>query len=103
MSGGHFDYKQFAIFDIAEEIKNIVDHNKDETKNEYGDRLGRFYSDEIIEEFKNAIYILKLAHTYAQRIDWLLSGDDGCETFLERLYEEITKIKQDELKEIDNE
>ena len=38
---------------------------------------------------KEGIHHLKIAYIYAQRIDWLLSGDDGEETFLERLQKEL--------------
>jgi hypothetical protein len=48
---------------------------------------------EVIEEFKNGLKILKTAAIYAQRIDWLLSGDDGEESFKERLKEELDKLE----------
>ena len=50
------------------------------------------YPDEVIEKFKEGVKILKQAEVYAQRIDWLLSGDDGDETFLERLKEDLDKL-----------
>ena len=52
------------------------------------------YPPEVIEKFKEGLVILKLAEVYAQRIDWLLSGDDGDETFLERLKEDLDKLKK---------
>jgi len=91
MSGGHFDYSQYKILQIAEEIEKIISEN-----DHY-----RFSSD-IIEEFVNAIYILKKAYIYAQRIDWLVSDDDGEESFKERLFEELYKL-DDELYELDKE
>lgn len=36
---------------------------------------------------------MKQAEVYAQRIDWLLSGDDGEESFHERLKEDLDKLK----------
>ncbi len=50
------------------------------------------YPDEVIEKFKEAVDILRKAEVYAHRIDWLLSGDDGEETFLKRLKEDLEKI-----------
>ena len=47
---------------------------------------------EVIEEFKKGLKILKIAAIYAQRIDWLLSGDDGEESFKRRLKEELDKL-----------
>jgi hypothetical protein len=51
------------------------------------------YEPETIEEFRKAIKVLREAAVYAQRIDWLLSGDDGEETFHKRLKEELGKLK----------
>lgn len=48
---------------------------------------------ETIEEFKQGLSILRKAYIYAQRIDWLLSGDDGEESFHKRLKEELDNLK----------
>ena len=42
---------------------------------------------------REAVKILKIANIYVQRIDWLLSGDDGEETFLNRLSEDLSNMK----------
>lgn len=42
---------------------------------------------------KEAVKALRVAQVYAQRVDWLLSGDDGEESFLRRLEEELKKIE----------
>jgi len=82
MSGGHFDYKQHQINDIVDEIEQVV------LTNDYSN-----YSKKTIQKFQKAIDYLKLAYIYTHRIDWLLSGDDGEETFHERLKEELDKEK----------
>ena len=51
------------------------------------------YSKETIKEFKKGLAILKKAYVYAQRIDWLLSDDDGEESFHKRLKEELDNLK----------
>lgn len=51
------------------------------------------YTEETIAEFRKAVSILKMARTYAQSIDWLLSGDYGEEKFHERLREELGKLE----------
>ena len=38
---------------------------------------------------KEGIDILKRAFIYAQRIDWFLSGDDGEDSFLRQLEEDL--------------
>ena len=92
MSGGHFQYQQDKIMNIIEDIEGIIKENDDTTLDEWGGTVGRGYSPEVIEKLKEGVGILKAAFVYANRIDWLLSDDDGEESFLERLEEELRKI-----------
>lgn len=173
MSGGHFDYKQHYINDIADEIESVVQHEESQrpeiVKEIYttvyeklGDRLrinfrtlpGNSYdstvkhyrdagytineidstpehrkaeaikndlvyqinecvseeyidedgepvyfndfSKETLSEFKTAVELLRKAAVYAQRIDWLLSGDDGEETFHKRLEEDLKNLQNEQ-------
>ena len=95
MSGGHFDYSQHFINDIADEIEEEIRNNKkknDWISDERWEEKGKQqFSDETIKEFKKAVKVLRKAYVYAHRIDWLLSGDDGEETFHERLEEDLEK------------
>lgn len=109
MSGGRFDYSQYKIREIAEDIESeIYRSGKKKTPEElkddswrgedwykkYPEDLKHYeYPPEVIKEFKKGVKLLKQAAVYAQRIDWLLSGDDGDETFLERLKEDLKEIK----------
>ena len=54
------------------------------------------YTEETIQIFKDAVKTLRKAAIYAQRIDWLLSGDDGEESLKERLEEELKKLEDKE-------
>lgn len=54
------------------------------------------YTEETLQEFRNGVDILRRAYIYAQRIDWLLSGDDGEESFHKRLREELGKLNEKE-------
>ena len=92
MSGGHFDYNQYRIDEMAEELQRLIDENDSTELNEYGEELGRHYPPEIIQRFKAGVYMLKTAAIYAQRIDWLVSGDDGEPEFMKRLNEELTAL-----------
>ena len=110
MSGGHFDYLQTRFeWDIIDPIQRLIDNNgKEKTKDELTEELwhndddwyekypeDKFhykYPDDIIDEFKNAIHHLKIAQIYTQRIDWLVSGDDGEESFRKRLKEDLEKL-----------
>lgn len=94
MSGGHFDYDQYRIDQIAEDISQIIRNNKNEERDEWGSKRGYFFPDEVIEEFKKAVQILDTAYVYVQRIDYLLSGDDGEDSFHSRLKEELNSLKE---------
>ena len=114
MSGGHFDYNQWHIRDIIYSLEDyIYGHSLDEEDIDYyiedhwlEDKEKEYviknkhtvpnlyeYSKETIKEFKKGLAILRKAYVYAQRIDWLLSGDDGEESFHERLKEELDNLK----------
>lgn len=86
MSGGKFDYKQYSIDYIVDEIDQIIRTNKEKEWYQY--------SDETINEFKKGIELLKKAAVYAQRIDWLVSGDDGEERFHQRLKEDLKELEK---------
>jgi hypothetical protein len=93
MSGGHFQYEQYKLQMIADEIEQLIIDNESEEVDRYGDKKGSFYSNETITEFKYALVVLKIAYVYAQRIDWLVSGDDGEDSFHRRLTDELEKLK----------
>jgi len=110
MSGGYFDYKQWHITEIADRVESLIESNgrektREELKGEfwhgddwyekYPEDLSHYkYPDEVIEKFKEGMKVLRVAAVYAQRIDWLLSGDDGEESFLKRLQEELGQLEK---------
>jgi hypothetical protein len=110
MSGGAFEYSQYRIRDIANEIeKEIYNSGRKKTEREIKEEKKYHYDrtfvpepahyeypEEVLNEFKKAYTLLRLAEIYAQRIDWLLSGDDGEETFIKRLADDI-KVFDSEL------
>ena len=70
---------------LENEEKEYIINNKHTIPNYYG------YNEKTLEEFKKGLDILRKACIYAQRIDWLLSGDDGEESFHKRLKEDLEK------------
>jgi len=82
MSGGHFVYQWPN--EIAEEIESIILNNKSAEN-------GTNFSPETISKFVDAVEVIKKAAIYINRIDWLLSGDDGEKEFFKRLGEELTE------------
>ena len=110
MSGGHFDYNQYRIREIADSVERLIEKNGKKVDDElikenqrwYGDDFyerhpnelyHHKYNDEVIDKFKEGLDILRKAEVYAQRIDWLVSGDDGEESFLERLKEDLDEYE----------
>jgi hypothetical protein len=92
MSGGHFNYKQYEIGYIADEIEHLIETNNSEEKDEWGDRKGYGFTPETISRFEMAVLYLKLAQIYVQRIDWLVSADDGEDSFHARLERELIDL-----------
>lgn len=97
MSGGAYEYQQDRIRYIAERIQEEIELNNTPCEDMFcGEWNGQRYSDETIAKFKEGLEILRKAYVYAKRIDWLLSGDDGEETFRKRLKEDLENFKFEE-------
>jgi hypothetical protein len=111
MSGGHFDYIQYRFTDMYEDIEKVISKNGIEKSaeqikadNPWLDlsdkqqiewyKYDYNYPKEVIQKFKEGAELIKKAQVYAQRIDWLLSGDDGEESFLKRLKDDLNKLEQ---------
>ena len=104
MSGGFFQYKQWQIDQIADDVESYI--NKCDRKEEkdwgYEDQSGKYIpyvyeeSEEVLNEFRKGLKILRQAFVYAKRIDYLLSGDDGDESFLEHLKQELEALSAEE-------
>jgi len=82
MSGGYFDYKQYAMIEIAETIGSDI---------ATVDRLSKT----TLEIMKDAYRQIRIAHIYAQRVDWMLSGDDSEDIMHKRLEEDISAIEEE--------
>lgn len=104
MSGGAFEYKQYNIREIHETIQSEIERMGSPRPKEYLWRDKSYFdeypeelnwpieSEAVVDVFKTAIDLLKKAEVYAQRIDWYISGDDGEESFLRRLKEELEAL-----------
>lgn len=85
MSGGYFDYDQFRIKELKEDIEDFLIRKNESTDiNEFGEYEGNFFSPEIIEKFKEATKVLNIAYSMVHRIDWLVCADDSERIFHER-------------------
>ena len=90
MSGGQFNYKQYEIDCIADQVK----HEIRRMMNPHREQFYYDFDDETIRLFTDAVKALRIAAIYAQRIDWLMSGDDGDESFKERLKQELKEEEE---------
>ena len=94
MSGGYFEYKQYHIQDIIEKLEET------KVKVESDEECYHYYrKQELLQEISNGLDYLNLAEIYTQRLDWLFSGDDGEDSFFERLEEEVDGFWSKELGE----
>lgn len=118
MSGGHFDYKEYVIDEIAYDIEKEIENNRkpyewDElddydrskySKREYAELkdkpLHGDWSEETIAHMKDAAKVLNRAAIYAKRLDYLLSGDDGEESFIRRLDDELAELERKEAENV---
>lgn len=89
MSGGHFGYQQYRLDNMADDIQHIIDNNDVKELDEWQRQIGMEYPPEIIEKFKETVHWLRRSAEMTQRVDWLLSGDDGEESFMKRWEKEV--------------
>jgi hypothetical protein len=81
MSGGHFNYAQCDLSEIADELEHIIIRNSE-------------FTPETIAQFKTAAIFLRKTYVYVQRIDWLLSGDDSENGFHVRLKKDLERLNE---------
>lgn len=93
MSGDFLELKNYQLLEAADSVRRVIDQNNSQRVDENGDQIGRNYSDRVVERLKEGERILKEAAIYLHRIDYLLGNDDGPETFLSRLEEELKALK----------
>ena len=84
MSGGRFNYLQ-TRYEWDEAIETINMHIKENPDE---------YDEDILLRFKLGLYHIEVARIYLQRIDWLLSGDDGDGSFKKRLKEDLDELRE---------
>ena len=74
MSGGHFDYKQYHIEQIAEIIQRDLDES---------DYVREEFSVEAISFMKETLCLLKDVAARVHALDYLLAADIGEEQLIE--------------------
>lgn len=99
MSGGTFDYNQYKITDIADEIQSRLDRQGQTMDDRWHSSYDlpftyMTFPPEAEQRLKDAVKALRIAAIYAQRADWYLAGDDGEESFVRRLDEELKELEK---------
>lgn len=90
MSGGSMNYFAFTFDEPLAIISKEIKWGKNK------------WTPETLLEFQNAVNYLKLAQIYSRRVEWILSGDDGENSFIKRLKEELEENRKNpEWEEID--
>jgi hypothetical protein len=82
MSGGYFDYEQCRMQNMADRLASVIETNDE-------------FSKKTLAEFHKGLVLLMVAAVYLERIDFLLCGDDGEETFHKRLKEDLLHIPKE--------
>ena len=104
MSGGHYDYIQFNIQDVVAELKKQIKRIKvaNNTPDPEESWLVFNNREAVLEEFELCRHHLELGALLLNRIDWLVSGDDGEEAFLQRINTEVRDYLEASHKESDS-
>ena len=110
MSGGSMDY-------VAWKIKEAARHIQQELANaELRQKSGRFFdeakyyqenhpdvdylkspealTDAVVKRLRDALICVRKAAIYAERVEWLTSGDDGYGSFCMRLDKELADCEK---------
>jgi hypothetical protein len=107
MGGGEFNYLQCHINDIIEHIEQELNQQGKEKDISDSYLDSEYYKKYPEERFypthqhnvqiilKDSIEALKIAYVYAQRVDKYLSGDDGEESLIIRLEEDLKQLNKE--------
>jgi len=97
MSGGTFNYKQYAITEIIDKLEEVLDEqgkpNPDYGRYDWETELLRCDSENVQMVIKEAIHTLKRANIFVKCIDWYLAGDNGEDSFFKSLVQELEELE----------
>ena len=105
MSGGHFNYKQYEIGHIADELEWYILKCENKVPKDWGeeDENGKYIPyvneepEEILNRMKEGLMHLRKAQIFVHEIDYYLSGDTGPESFIRRLEQDLAHLALDEM------
>lgn len=110
MSGGSMDYAYWKIHEAASHIQHELANAELRRKSGRFLDVAKYYQEEhpdvdylkspealtdaVIKRLRDALKCVRKAAIYAERVEWLTSGDDGYENFCMRLDEELADCKK---------
>lgn len=110
MSGGSMDYVCWRINEAAEHIQRELANAELRRKSGRFFDVSKYYKEEhpdvgylkspealtdaVVKRLIDALVCVRQAAIYAERVEWLTSGDDGYEAFCLRLDEELAECKK---------
>ena len=110
MSGGSMDYVAWKIKEAARHIQSELADAELCRKNLRFFDVSKYYqekypdvgylkspealTDAVVKRLRDALVCVRQAAIYAERVEWLTSGDDGHESFCLRLDEELSDCKK---------
>jgi hypothetical protein len=110
MSGGSMDYAYWKIHEAAnsiqEELANMELKRKEgrlldvykQYKEEHPEldylKSPETLTNAVIQRLRDALVCVRKASIYAERVEWLTSGDDGYENFCMRLDKELAESEK---------
>ena len=90
MSGEIFDYKEFWIEQLADELEAAIFNEEAKIK----EKSPWCYSKDTIKFMKKIHKRLREDYIYVKRLAYLLSGDDGEEDLMPRIKEDLEELKK---------
>ena len=84
MSGGHYDYNQYYIWDIAETIVKDLANNSQEYEDEEENEYARHMPSDVVARMTELKNKLEQVAKLVKEADWLYSGDTSEEYFCEQ-------------------
>lgn len=110
MSGGSMDYVAWKIRDAAQQIQHeladaelcrksgrlydVSKYYKDKNPEVSYLQSSEELTDAVIKRLRDALICVRKAAIYAERVEWLTSGDDGHETFCMELDKQLADCEK---------
>lgn len=95
------DYVYSRIYEAARQIKDYLYEAEKSAPSDYEFDAGRMHMSpedlrkKVIQYMMNAYVATRVAEVYAHRVEWLKSGDDGYDSFIERTDEDLEELSRE--------